>query len=52
MIVIKEFYSHKDKKSYQIGDLYNGEKFKEWQKYLKEDIEVKEEKVGKSKSKK
>lgn len=53
MIVIKEFYTHKEKKSYKIGDFYNGEKFNEWEKYLKEDVETKVEIVKpKSKNKK
>lgn len=34
MKVIRTFYTHKDKKTYKVGDNYIGVKFKGWELYL------------------
>ncbi len=35
MIVTKQFYKHTDKKTYLVGDKYEGEKFVDIEKYVK-----------------
>lgn len=37
MKVIKKFYTHKERKKYNIGDTYNGVKFDGWKEYLQEE---------------
>ena len=37
MIVIKQFYTHSDKKTYLVGDKYEGKKFQDIEKYVKEE---------------
>ncbi len=41
MIVIKQFYRHSDKKTYLVGDKYEGEKFEGIEDYIKEDKKTK-----------